>query len=55
MEEYRITIINNISNKKRRINVSAWSFVKAVEQATWQIHYASEQIIKAELKQQPTK
>ena len=49
MQIYRITIQNNISEKKRRINVDAISFEKAVEQASWRVHHASENIIKAEI------
>lgn len=49
MQTYRITILNDISQKKRRINVEALSFEKAVEQASWKVHHASENIIKAEM------
>jgi hypothetical protein len=49
MEKYRITIINDISEKKRRINISALSFEKAIEQASWKVHHTSERIIKAEI------
>jgi len=48
MGTYRITIINDISEKKRRINILAISFVKAIEQAAWQLKSA-ERIIKAEI------
>ena len=49
MQTYRVTILNDISQKKRRINVEAISFEKAVEQASWKVHHASENIIKAEI------
>lgn len=49
METYRITIINDISEKKRRINISAISFAKAIEQADWQVKRPAERIIKAEI------
>ena len=49
METYRITIINDISQKKRRVNIEAFSFKKAVMQAEWSINNAFENIIKAEL------
>lgn len=49
MQTYRITILNDISQKKRRINIEALSFEKAVEQASWKVHHASENIIKAEM------
>lgn len=49
METYRITILNDISEKKRRVNISALSFEKAVEQASWKVHHASERIIKVEI------
>lgn len=49
MKTYRITILNDISKKKRRINIEAWSFEKAIEQASWKVHHASENIIKAEI------
>ena len=49
MQTYRITILNDISQKKRRINVEAISLEKAVEQASWKVHHASENIIKAEI------
>lgn len=49
METYRITIINDISQNKRRINILASSFEKAIEQASWEVHHASERIIKAEI------
>jgi hypothetical protein len=48
MEVYKITILNNISQKKRRIKIEALSFQKAVEQASWKIHHTCEDIIKAE-------
>lgn len=47
METYRITIINDISGKKRRVNISALSLEKAVEIASWKINHVSENIIKA--------
>jgi len=50
MNTYRVTIINNISNKKRRFNVEAFSFEKAVEVAKWWLTSSSEDIIKVELK-----
>jgi len=50
MNEYRITIFNSISTKKRRINIKAISFEKAIEIAGWKIHHVSEEIIKAILK-----
>lgn len=49
MKTYRITIINDISEKKRRINISAISFIKAIEQAEWQVKRPAERIIKAEI------
>jgi len=49
METYRITILNDISKKKRRINIEAFSFKKAVMQAEWSINNPSENIIKAEI------
>ena len=49
MQTYRVTILNDISQKKRRINVEAISFEKAIEQASWKVHHASENIIKAEI------
>lgn len=49
METYRITIINDISGKKRRINISSISFLKAMEQADWQVNRPAERIIKAEI------
>lgn len=49
METYRITILNDISEKKRRINISAISFIKAIEQANWLANRPAERIIKAEL------
>jgi len=50
MQTYIVTILNDISQKKRRINVEAISFEKAVEQASWKVHHASENIIKAEIR-----
>jgi RecA-family ATPase len=47
METYRITILNDISQKKRWINIEAYSFKKAVMQAEWSINNTSENIIKA--------
>lgn len=49
MGTYRITIINDISLKKRRVNIEAMSLQRAVEQASWKVHHASENIIKAEI------
>lgn len=49
METYRITILNIISQKKRRINIKAFSLEKAVEYATFKVHHTTENIIKAEI------
>ena len=49
MEKYRITIFNNISGKKRRLNIEATSFERAIELAGYKVHYTSERIIKAEI------
>lgn len=49
MSIYRITILNSISEKKRRITIEANGFERAVEQAGWQVHHASEDIVKAEI------
>jgi len=49
MNTYRITILNDISKKKRRINIEAISFERAVEQSSWIVHHASENIVKAEI------
>ena len=49
METYRITILNDISDKKRRINIEAISFIKAIEQADWKVKRPAERIIKAEI------
>jgi hypothetical protein len=48
METYKITILNNISQKKRRIKIEALSFQRAVEQVSWKVNHVSEEIIKAE-------
>lgn len=50
METYRVTIINDISGKKRRVNIQSFSLEKAIEKASWEVHRTSERIIKAELK-----
>ena len=45
METYRITILNDISQKRRRINIEAISFEEAIRHASWKIHHTSERII----------
>ena len=49
METYRITILNDISNKKRRINIEATSFERAIELGGYKVHHTSERITKAEI------
>jgi hypothetical protein len=49
MKTFRLTIYNDISEKKRRINVRAHKIENAIEIASFNhIHHASEELIKIE-------
>jgi len=49
MNTYRATILNDISNKKRRVNVKAYNIKDALEYASNKIHHTSEDIIQIKL------
>jgi hypothetical protein len=46
MNTYRITIINLISEKKRRVTVEAYDMEGALIKAGYNMYYFSEEIIK---------
>jgi hypothetical protein len=49
MRTYRITIQNDISKKKRRVNVQGHNINNAIDYADYhKVHHASEEIIKIE-------
>ena len=49
MNTYKFTVINHISDKKRFIKINALSFENAAKQASYEINYTSEDIIKGVL------
>ena len=46
MKIYRITIYNNVSKKKRRINVGAWSITEIADGMKGRLHSIEEEIIR---------
>jgi len=48
MNIYRITIYNCISEKKRRMNISAWNITEAAECMLGRLNSGAEEIIKIE-------
>jgi len=49
MKLYKITIINNISNRKRRVKVETYNISDALEIADGKINQVYEEIIKIEV------
>jgi|GEM_PF-5641228 len=49
MNTYRATILNTISDKKRRINTKAYNILDATNNINCKIHHTSEDIIEIKL------
>jgi len=49
MNTYRATILNTISDKKRRLNVKAYNIFEALESINCKVYHPSEDVIQIKL------